>query len=221
MAVDPVYGTTSHSENPTWSLERFKETRPWDWYMGEAEVNLADPSYPVGGTSPVGTKVNPQMEACTGVPMYDGQPVEVGPRARLVTFKNFDEKGTFGQHIARQLEYTDSFYAMLSAIDDLNPHGKVLADHIPQGDGSMGWAANEAPRGTDVHLAKVKDGRVQWYSMLVPTTWNFATCSRALTGAPWQIAEMVVRAYDPCVSCATHMIVIDEEKRIVAQKLIQ
>ncbi len=40
---------------------------------------------------------NPQMEACTGIPMYDGQPVEVGPRARLVTYKNFDEKGTIGQ----------------------------------------------------------------------------------------------------------------------------
>ena len=84
----------------------------------------------------------------------------------------------------------------------------------------MGWAANEAPRGTDVHLTKVKDGRVQWYSMLVPTTWNFGTCSAALTGAPWQLAEVVVRGYDPCVSCATHMIVIDEDNRIVAQKLI-
>jgi coenzyme F420 hydrogenase subunit alpha len=72
-----------------------------------------------------------------------------------------------------------------------------------------------------VHLAKVKDGRVLYYEMLVPTTWNFPTCSRALAGAPWQVAEMVVRGYDPCVSCATHMIVIDEDQRIVAQKLIQ
>jgi len=30
-----------------------------------------------------------------------------------------------------------------------------------------------------------------------------------------------MRAYDPCVSCATHMLVIDEDKRLVAQKLIQ
>jgi coenzyme F420 hydrogenase subunit alpha len=30
-----------------------------------------------------------------------------------------------------------------------------------------------------------------------------------------------MRGYDPCVSCATHMIVIDEDKRLVAQKLIQ
>lgn len=221
LAVDPVYGSSSLDECPRWDPTRFMETRPWDWYMGEGEVTLADASYPIGGTSPVGTKVNPQMEACTGVPMYDGQPIEVGPRARLVSFKNYDEKGTWGQHIARQMEFTDSLYAMIRAIDELNPDGKVLADHIPQGDGTLGWAANEAPRGTDVHLAKVKDGRVQFFSMLVPTTWNFATCSRALTGAPWQVAELVVRGYDPCVSCATHMIVVDDEKRIVAQKLMQ
>jgi coenzyme F420 hydrogenase subunit alpha len=221
LATHPYYGSTSMDECPTWDYSRFKEARPWDWYMGEMEVSLEDPKYPIGGTTKMGTKVNPQMEACTGIPMYDGAPVEVGPRARLVTFKNFDEKGTVGQHVARQMEYTDSLYQIITALDEYNPAGKVVADYIPCGDGSMGWAANEAPRGTDVHLAKVKDGKVLWYSMLVPTTWNFATCSAALTGAPWQLAEMVVRAYDPCVSCATHMIVIDEDNRIVAQKLIQ
>jgi coenzyme F420 hydrogenase subunit alpha len=221
MATHPVYGTMSLEEHPTWDFDRFKETRPWDWYMGEMDVSLADPTYPIGGTTPVGTKVNPQMEACTGVPMYDGQPVEVGPRARLVTFKGFDEKGTVGQQVARQMEYPDCLYSILNALDAYDPSGSVLADEIPCGDGSMGWAANEAPRGTDVHLARVKDNKVLWYSMLVPTTWNFATCSRALKGAPWQLAEIVVRGYDPCVSCATHMIVIDEDNKLVAQKLIQ
>jgi len=118
------------------------------------------------------------------------------------------------------MEYPDCCYTILKCLDDLDTSGKVLADHIPQGGRIYGWAANEAPRGTDVHLARVKDGRVLWYEMLVPTTWNLPTCSRALTGAPWQIAEMVVRAYDPCVSCATHMIVLDEENKIVAQKLL-
>ncbi|MCX6693935.1 MAG: coenzyme F420 hydrogenase subunit alpha [Methanomicrobiales archaeon] len=221
MAVHPVYGSSSLDPCPTWDPERWTDVRPWDWYMGEVEVNLAEPNYPIGGTSPVGTKANPQMEACTGVPLYDGQPVEVGPRARLVKFRNYDEKGTIGQQVARQLEYTDSVYAMINALDEYNPAGKVLADKIPQGEGELGFAANEAPRGTDVHLAKVKDGRVLYYEMLVPTTWNFPTCSRALTGAPWQLAEVVVRGYDPCVSCATHMIVIDEDARVVAQKLIQ
>lgn len=221
MATAPVYGTSSLDENPTWFPERWLEVRPWDWYMGELEITLDDPDYPIGGTTPAGSKAYPKMEACTGVPLYDGQPVEVGPRARLVTFKNYDEKGTIGQQIARQMEFPETCYGMIEALDALDTSGKVLADEIPQGDGTLGWAANEAPRGTDVHLAKVKDGRVQWYSLLVPTTWNFPTCSRALTGAPWQIAEIVVRGYDPCVSCATHMLVVDENKRIVAQKLIQ
>jgi len=123
MAAHPVYASTNLDEHPGWDPKRWTDVRPWDWYMGEGEVNLADPSYPIGGTSPVGTKVNPQMEACTGVPLYDGAPVEVGPRARLVTFKNFDEKGTWGQHIARQLEYTDSLYAMINALDEYNPAG--------------------------------------------------------------------------------------------------
>ena len=100
-----------------------RKSRPWDWYMGEMEVDLADPSYPIGGTSPVGTKVNPQMEACTGIPMYDGAPVEVGPRARLAVFKGYDEKGTVGQNIAREMEYTDSFYAMINALDEYDPSG--------------------------------------------------------------------------------------------------
>ncbi len=221
LAVHPFYGSSSLDENPAWDIERFSEARPYDWYMGEMEVTLEEPKYPIGGTTKIGTKTNPQMDACTGIPMYDGQPVEVGPRARLVKYKNFDEKGTIGQQVARQMEFQDSLYKMIDCIDQLNPNGKVVADYIPDGDGSLGWAANEAPRGTDVHIARVKDWKVQYYSLLVPTTWNFATCSKALEGAPWQLTEVIMRGYDPCVSCATHMIVVDEDKKIIAQKLIQ
>ncbi len=221
MAAAPVYGSSSLDENPTWFPERWTEVRPWDWYMGEEEITLEDKDYPVGGTTPAGEKAWPQMQACTGVPLYDGQPVEVGPRARLVQFKNYDEKGAIGLQIARQMEYEECLYGIMEACDALDTSASVLADEIPQGDGSLGWAANEAPRGCDVHLTKVKDGKVRWFSMLVPTTWNFPTCSRALVGAPWELAEVIVRAYDPCVSCATHMLVVDESKRIVAQKLLE
>ncbi len=165
MATAPVYGSSSLDETPPmwFPPERFTEVRPpWDWYMGEVEVDEADPNYPIGGTSPpVGTKAwPPQMEACTGVPLYDGQPVEVGPRARQAIFKNYDEKGTIGLQIARQMEFPETAYGIIDALDALDTSGAVLADNIPQGDGSLGWAANEAPpRGADVHLARVKDGR--------------------------------------------------------------
>ena len=221
MASDTLYGSSSLDLDQKWYPERWTEVRPWDWYQGELEVSLEDPDYPIGGTTPVGTKVWPAMEACTGVPLYDGAPIETGPRARLATFRNYDRKGAMGLQIARQMEYMDCLYGMQEAVEALDTNGKVLADEIPQGDGSLGWAANEAPRGTDVHLTKVKDGKVEWYSLLVPTTWNFPTVSRALEGAPWQLTEVIMRAYDPCVSCATHMMVVDDSKKVVAQKLFQ
>lgn len=221
MAADPLYGSSSLDANPGWDPARWLEVRPWDWYMGEEEITLEDPAYPVGGTTKAGTKAWPQMQACTGVPLYDGQPVEVGPRARMSIFKNYDRKGAIGLNIAREMEYMDSVYKMIEAADAVNTSAPVCADVIPQGDGEIGWAANEAPRGCDVHLAKVRNGKVEWFSMLVPTTWNFPTCSRALTGAPWELAEVIVRAYDPCVSCATHMIVLDENNKLVAQKLLE
>ena len=221
MASAPMYASTNLDEDPHWDPNRWTDVRPWDWYMGEQEITLDDPDYPIGGTTKAGAKAWPQMEACTAVPLYDGQPIEAGPRARLAEFRGFDRKGAMGIQIARQMELPDCLYGIMEAMDALNTTGSVLADEIPQGDGSLGWCANEAPRGCDVHLVRVKDGKVIWYSLLVPTTWNFPTCSRALTGAPWQLAEVIVRAYDPCVSCATHMMVVDEDKKVVAQKLIQ
>jgi coenzyme F420 hydrogenase subunit alpha len=116
------------------------------------------------------------------------------------------------------MEYTLDIYQVLDFIDRLNPDGRVLADTIPDGDGSPGWAVNEAPRGSNVHVARVKNRKVQYFSMLVPTTWNFPTAGLALRGAPWQLAEFILRGYDPCVSCASHMIVINEDGHVVVDK---
>ena len=134
------------------------------------------------------------MEACTGIPMYDGQPVEVGPRARLAVYKGYDEKGTVGQNIAREMEYTDCLYEMIDCIDALNTDGKVVADYIPDGDGSLGWASNEAPRGTDVHLARVKDWKVP-----VPSA-----CSSRPPGTspPAALHSPVHPGHSPKSSCA-------------------
>lgn len=57
-------------------------------------------------------------------------------------------------------KYTDSVLNTQRTGRSITRREKILAEHIPQGDGSLGWVANEFPRGTDVHLAKVKDGRV-------------------------------------------------------------
>ena len=37
LATHAFYGSSSLEENPTWDIRRFKEVRPWDWYMGEMD----------------------------------------------------------------------------------------------------------------------------------------------------------------------------------------
>ena len=221
LATDTLYGTSSLEDHPSWDLARYTEVSPWAWYGGRDVVTFEDPQYPGGGTSPVGTIVDPRYEACPSVPLYDGQPVEVGAAARLTMFRNFGERGTIGQLVARQMECTQAVYELLNCIDQLDPAGPVLAGPIPSGAGTTGWAANEAPRGTLVHIAQVRNNRVQHFAMAVPTTWNMPTAGKALAGSPWQLAEFIIRGYDPCISCATHMIVVDADRRIVAEKVIR
>jgi len=221
LATDPLYGTSSLDEHPSWDPSRYAEVPPGLWYGGADTVTFEDPDYPGGGTSPAGTEVDPRQEMCPAVPLYDGQPVEVGAAARLMRFRQFGEKGTIGQLIARQMECTQAVYELLDCIDAHDPAGAVLSHTISSGNGTTGWATNEAPRGTLVHMARVKDHKVQDYRMAVPTTWNIPTAGRALAGSPWQLAEFIIRGYDPCLSCASHMIVLDPEGRTIADKLIQ
>ena len=78
----------------------------------------------------------------------------------------------------------------------------------------------EAPRGALSHWIVIKDGKTDNYQCVVPTTWN--SCprdSKAGRGAyelammethvqipdkPLEIAK-VIRSFDPCMACATHM----------------
>jgi coenzyme F420 hydrogenase subunit alpha len=220
LATDPLYGTSNLDDHPSWDFLRYSEVSPSAWYGESSEVTFEDPSYPGGGTSPVGTVVDPRRETCPAVPLYDGQPVEVGAAARLTRFKNFGERGTLGQLIARQMECTQAIYELLDTIDRLNPGGDVLSSTIPSGDSKTGWAANEAPRGTLIHIAQVRDRKVRYFKMAVPTTWNMPTAGMALKGAPWQLAEFIIRGYDPCLSCASHMIVVNPDQRVIADKLL-
>jgi coenzyme F420 hydrogenase subunit alpha len=220
LATDPLYGTSSLEERPSWDLSRYTEVTPSAWYGGRDEVTFEDPAYPGGGTRAAGTIVNPREEACPSVPLYDGQPVEVGAAARQTRFRNFGERGTIGQLVARQMEYLQALYELLTVIDRLDPAGMVVSGTIPSGDGTLGWAVNEAPRGTLVHIVRVRNRRVVQFRMAVPTAWNMPVGGMALAGAPWQLAEFIIRGYDPCISCATHMVVVDANHRIVADTVI-
>ncbi|GAB4259823.1 MAG: Ni/Fe hydrogenase subunit alpha [Deferrisomatales bacterium] len=87
--------------------------------------------------------------------------------------------------------------------------------------GGWGAAAVEAPRGTLIHAyAYDGDGRLEQADCVIPTAQNLANIEAdlaalvaTLAGQPREEVtrrlEMLLRAYDPCISCSTHTLQVE------------
>ena len=76
----------------------------------------------------------------------------------------------------------------------------------------------EAPRGTLIHdYTYDKNGRIAKANLIIPTNMNYANVEKDLEAfVPMIIdktedevrfdCEMLIRAYDPCISCSTHFL---------------
>jgi coenzyme F420 hydrogenase subunit alpha len=203
MATDMEYGNADLFESEYFN--RFTEITPRSYY----------PNLDVG------------MEACTTIPLIGGKTVEGGPKARLTRFHNFgakecgkfDPKGAMAINIARALEIKYAFARTKELIEQLDTTAPTkTTPPAAGGDGkNLGVFSSEAPRGVNVHTARVKDGKITYYNCLVATTWNIPTVGKACEGQNYKWAEYVVRAYDPCVSCATHMIVVNNDGKVIKE----
>lgn len=188
LATHQLYG-----DRDKFDLERFTEVLPESWYD--------DPEI--------------AKRACTQVPLYDGLNVEVGPRSRAEIFHGFKGKGVVAQHVARAMEMKSALSKAVDILGELDTSASVMADYDLTGTNKLGIGAIEGPRGLDVHMAQVANGKTQFYSALVPTTWNIPTMGPATEGFHHEFGPHVIRAYDPCLSCATHVIVVDDEDRSI------
>ncbi|QOR63002.1 nickel-dependent hydrogenase large subunit [Sulfurovum sp. ST-21] len=182
-------------------------------------------------------------------PLYDGKKVEVGPLARMVVgYVKGDERiqkyvgnflkranlpitvlfSTVGRTAARAIETELMADVMLEWVDE-------LAKNAASGDlstwtdfdfdvvsaDSKGRALSEAPRGSLGHWVKIKDGKVENYQAVVPSTWNagprgpngeVGAYEGSLIGTkvadPEQPLEIIrtVHSFDPCIACAVHVV---------------
>lgn len=86
---------------------------------------------------------------------------------------------------------------------------------------SMGYGLAEAPRGALGHWVKIKDGKIENYQCVVPTTWNGSpkdgkgrrsAYEEAVVGTPMsnpdQPLEIIrtIHSFDPCLACAVHIV---------------
>ena len=197
VATDKLYGNRENFD-----LDRFTEIMPERWFD---EPDIA-------------------KRACSTIPLYDGVNIEVGPRARAVKYGGFSGKGTVAQHVARAMEMKSALSKCIAILDDLNTSAPANVGNFDvRGTGKLGIGAIEGPRGMDVHMAQVgENGKTEFYSALVPTTWNIPTMGPATEGFHHEFGPHVIRGYDPCLSCATHMIVIDDEdKSVIKNEMVR
>ncbi len=83
-----------------------------------------------------------------------------------------------------------------------------------------GVGFTEAPRGALAHWVKIKDGRIDNYQAVVPTTWNgsprdpagnIGAFEAALMDTPMADPEKpleilrTIHSFDPCLACSTHV----------------
>jgi Ni,Fe-hydrogenase I large subunit len=184
-------------------------------------------------------------------PRYAGHAMEVGPLARmLVAYASGHETvkywvdavlaklgagpevlfSTLGRTAARCIE-------TVILADQLAPWTMELAANIATGDlaihenthwepstwakESTGWGWSEAPRGALGHWIHIKDGKIENYQAIVPTTWNGSpndadgmpgAYEASLVGTP--IADLnkplevlrTIHSFDPCMACAVHVL---------------
>jgi hydrogenase large subunit len=131
---------------------------------------------------------------------------------------------TLGRHLARGVRA-----AVLAELS--NKHWQVLADNIGSGDVAVfnppefprgevrGFGVHEAPRGVLSHWVVIKNGKIDNYQAVVPSTWNAGPRDKqgqlgpyeaSLVGNPVADADLplevlrTVHSFDPCIACAIH-----------------
>lgn len=184
-------------------------------------------------------------------PRYNDHAVEVGPLARmLIAYAkgkpyvtqpvnavlrqlNVDASALFstlGRIAARAIEaqvMVNQLPLWLQQLEDNIARGDLTIHENAHWDPStwpaegLGWGHHEAPRGSLGHWVHVKDGKIENYQAVVPTTWNAGprdargqrgAYEASLLGTPVAHPEQpieilrTVHSFDPCLACAVHVV---------------
>jgi sulfhydrogenase subunit alpha len=132
-------------------------------------------------------------------------------------------RNPFQSIIVRAVEM---LYAVEEALGIIEAYEKPERPAIPvEPRAVMGCAATEAPRGLLYHRYRLDDhGVIQEAKIVPPTSQNQRTIEHDLfhfvsqrldlpdEKLTWQ-CEQMVRNYDPCISCATHFLKVNLERR--------
>ncbi|MDY6980705.1 MAG: nickel-dependent hydrogenase large subunit [Pseudomonadota bacterium] len=213
-------------------------------YDGETELNYDGPQPPYQHLNV------DQSYSWMKSPRWNGHAMEVGPLARVLLLyakgheqtKELASKAlrqldlpleamysTLGRTAARTLETKIFADGMMGWYDqlvnnirngDVKTHNEKLWDPSTWPKEARGVGYTEAPRGALAHWIVIKDGKIDNYQAVVPSTWNAGPRDAEGKSGPYEAALQghklhdpkqpieilrTIHSFDPCIACAVHV----------------
>jgi len=186
------------------------------WYRGHEEplAPLQEQSQPA-----------PQKEAGYSwiqAPRYAGLPFEGGSLARLWLAGLYRNGiSVMDRLVARLLEAKELSQRMNEWLRELVPGSPTINWLDPLPASAEGTGLTDSMRGPLAHWSRSENGRIAAYRIVTPSGWNLSPrdgagrrgpLEEALIGTPVADADnpveagRVIRSFDPCISCAVHLL---------------
>jgi hydrogenase large subunit len=223
-------------------------------YQGETSLNYSGP------TPPYKHLDVEQSYSWLKSPRWRGKPMEVGPLARVLTLyakgheptrelvdmtlKQLDVPvralfSTLGRTAARTLEtkiiadtmqtWYDNLIANIQS-GDTTTFNPAYWDPSTWPSDARGVGYMEAPRGALAHWIVIKNGKIDNYQAVVPSTWNAGPRDPEGQPGPYEAALQdnhelhdpeqpveilrTIHSFDPCIACAVHVTDPDGEELV-------
>jgi Ni,Fe-hydrogenase I large subunit len=150
-----------------------------------------------------------------------------GPEALFSTLGRTAARGIETLVLAGQLEPWLDELAGNMAEGNLNAFATEKWDPSTWPAEAQGYGPHEAPRGALGHWVKIKDGKIENYQCVVPSTWNCSprdtsgqpgAYEASLPGTPLAQPEQpleilrTIHSFDPCMACGVHIVDIEGQE---------
>jgi hydrogenase large subunit len=158
---------------------------------------------------------------------YAGQYFQVGPLARMIINGRYNGgTSTMDRIFTRSIETLLVAELIREWLDQLIP-GPPPINQKEKPVKNQATATTDAMRGALLHRTNIEDENILEYKIITPTMWNFSPKDRNGNRGPVESALVdtdiysanlldtilgrIIRSFDPCISCATHIINCTED----------
>ncbi len=211
-----------------------KTVQPVDVNAIAEQVNYSWYADSTNNLKPAGGSTVPQYPKAGAyswlkAPRYNGTPYETGPLARMWANGDYQNGvSVMDRHAARAYEALKVAQAMSTWVGQLVVgQASSVTARVPVS--ATAYGLTEAPRGAIGHWVQIAGSKIANYQIITPTCWNASPrdsagqrgpIEQALVGTPvGNIAEpvevlRVIHSFDPCLSCAVHVMRPAEDAKI-------